>query len=139
MWHSPVLVQNGVEHGQHRGVGGGEPGKSQTSSHRFFLGPHVAGLDKKTLQCVLSGHIDGKSRFRDFTTGRVVSKFKEHRDAVTSISSHPVRGFCVATGCHDGFVRRFNLRTAPSGTHALLMQTTCPVKPRSARSICLWQ
>ena len=87
------------------------------------------------LQCVLSAYIDGKSRLRDFTTGRVVSKFKEHRDAVTSISIDPVRGFCVATGCHDGFVRRFNLRTGPSGAHALLTQKTCPVKPRSARSM----
>ena len=70
MWHSPVLVQSGDENGQHRGVGGGEPRISQTSSHHFFLGPHVA-------HPVLSGHIDGKSRLLDFTTGRVVSKFKE--------------------------------------------------------------
>ena len=47
MWHSLVLVQSGVEHSQHRGVGGDEPGKSQTSSHHFFLAPHVAGPDQE--------------------------------------------------------------------------------------------
>lgn len=63
------------------------------------------------LRCAVSGHVDGKARLLDLTTGRVVAKFQEHSDAVTSVSIDPVRGFCVVTGCHDGFVRSFDLRT----------------------------
>ena len=46
MWHSPALVQSGVEHGQHRGVGSGDLEKSDFISP-FFSGPHVTGLDQR--------------------------------------------------------------------------------------------
>ena len=46
MWHSPAIVQSGVEHGQHRGVGSGDLEKSDFISP-FFSGPHVTGLDQR--------------------------------------------------------------------------------------------
>ena len=82
-----------------------------------FTSSRVAILDAQrcgpvTCVCcnfaVLSGHVDGKARLLDFTTG---ANLKEHSDAVTSVSIDPVRGFCVVRGCHDGFVRSFDLRT----------------------------
>ena len=69
MWHSLALVQSGFEHGQHRGVGGGDPGKVGLHLTTFSLVLMWRVLTKgfadgvtslschNILQCVLSDHI----------------------------------------------------------------------------------
>lgn len=63
------------------------------------------------MQVAVTGHADNCARLADLVSGRFVSVFNGHTDAVTSVCLDPVRGHSLITGSHDGCIRRFDLRT----------------------------
>lgn len=62
-------------------------------------------------QTAVVGHADRCARLIDLTSGKLVATYGGHGDAVTSVGIDPVQGHCVVTGCHDGCVRTFDMRT----------------------------
>lgn len=62
-------------------------------------------------QLAVTGHADRRARMIDFNSGKFVQSYGDHPDAVTSVCIDPVQGHSLVTGCHDGCVRSFDLRT----------------------------
>mmetsp|Transcript_76312 Transcript_76312/g.236328 ORF Transcript_76312/g.236328 Transcript_76312/m.236328 type:complete len:145 (+) Transcript_76312:1-435(+) len=64
------------------------------------------------LQLAATGHADCCARLLDLGSGRLVATLRaDHGAAVSSVCLDPTRGHCLVTGCHDGYVRSFDLRT----------------------------
>eukprot|EP00419_Tripos_fusus_P069406 CAMPEP_0172893184 /NCGR_PEP_ID=MMETSP1075-20121228/147881_1 /TAXON_ID=2916 /ORGANISM="Ceratium fusus, Strain PA161109" /LENGTH=620 /DNA_ID=CAMNT_0013747999 /DNA_START=34 /DNA_END=1893 /DNA_ORIENTATION=- len=64
-----------------------------------------------TMDMVVAGHTDCCARVFSPSTGRGVQTLRGHTDAVTAVAVDPQSGYTVATGCHDGILRLFDLRT----------------------------
>eukprot|EP00418_Pyrodinium_bahamense_P052554 CAMPEP_0179168938 /NCGR_PEP_ID=MMETSP0796-20121207/83119_1 /TAXON_ID=73915 /ORGANISM="Pyrodinium bahamense, Strain pbaha01" /LENGTH=366 /DNA_ID=CAMNT_0020871727 /DNA_START=156 /DNA_END=1256 /DNA_ORIENTATION=- len=65
----------------------------------------------RIMQLVATGHVDGCARLIDLASGKFVGALSgDHAAAVTSVCMDPTRGHCLVTGCHDGYVRSFDLR-----------------------------
>jgi len=64
-----------------------------------------------TMDLVVAGHTDCCARVFSPSTGRGVQTLCGHTDAVTAVAVDPQGGYTVATGCHDGSLRIFDLRT----------------------------
>jgi len=64
-----------------------------------------------TMQLAAVGHTDNCARLVDLQSGQYVATVSDHGDVVTSVSVDPGKGYCLVTGCHDGCVRSFDLRT----------------------------
>eukprot|EP00747_Dinoflagellata_sp_TGD_P168845 gnl/TRDRNA2_/TRDRNA2_196204_c0_seq1.p1 gnl/TRDRNA2_/TRDRNA2_196204_c0~~gnl/TRDRNA2_/TRDRNA2_196204_c0_seq1.p1 ORF type:complete len:625 (+),score=118.27 gnl/TRDRNA2_/TRDRNA2_196204_c0_seq1:53-1927(+) len=62
------------------------------------------------LQVAATGHTDHTARIVDLVSGQFVTTLADHGDAVTSVCIDPVNGHSLVTGCHDGYVRSFDLR-----------------------------
>lgn len=65
----------------------------------------------QVMQLAITGHADCRARLIDLVSGRFVAALGGHPDAVTSVCIDPAQGHTVITGCHDGCVRIFDLRT----------------------------
>eukprot|EP00439_Symbiodinium_sp_Y106_P029728 s3038_g3.t1 len=60
-------------------------------------------------QLMATGHVDGRARLIDLSSGRFVGELPEHPDVVTSVSLDHAKAQLI-TGCHDGVLRTFDLR-----------------------------
>mmetsp|Transcript_89920 Transcript_89920/g.196811 ORF Transcript_89920/g.196811 Transcript_89920/m.196811 type:complete len:634 (-) Transcript_89920:286-2187(-) len=56
-----------------------------------------------------------RARLLDLTSGKVVMSFEPQPDIVSAVASDPGGGYQVVTGCHDGFLRVYDLRRCSSG------------------------
>ncbi|CAE8593558.1 unnamed protein product, partial [Polarella glacialis] len=61
----------------------------------------------------VSGHVDRCARVFSPLTGRQICELSGHGDVVTAVALDPFgTGFEIATGCHDGILRLFDIRTS---------------------------
>ncbi|CAK0823458.1 unnamed protein product [Prorocentrum cordatum] len=65
----------------------------------------------QVMELAVTGHVDGSAWLIDLAAGRIAGGLECHPDAITSVSMDQGTGFYLATGCHDGVVRTFDLRT----------------------------
>jgi len=75
---------------------------------------HAGGVTSLCCHGVMTlaavGHVDCCARLVDLVSGRYVATLAEHPAVVTSVSID-ANGTTLVTGCHDGRVRSYDLRT----------------------------
>lgn len=83
----------------------------QVVSLQSSVGAAVTSVSCDQIQLLVAlGLTDGSARLVDVKSRKIVGILSEHTDVVTSVSIDPVKGHCLLTGCHDGFLRCFDLR-----------------------------
>mmetsp|Transcript_124170 Transcript_124170/g.215232 ORF Transcript_124170/g.215232 Transcript_124170/m.215232 type:complete len:400 (+) Transcript_124170:218-1417(+) len=70
----------------------------------------------------VAGYTDGCARLFSPSSGQVLQTLLGHTDAVTCVGIDPQTGYEVVTGCHDGRLRFFDIRTGLCVQQLLLHQ-----------------
>lgn len=74
------------------------------------VSPVTAVACHPSMDLAVAGHVDETARLFSLSTGQLVCELSCHGDAVTSVAMDPGGGYEVATGCHDGCLRVFDIR-----------------------------